>query len=65
MSKRWMKFIKMISPVIAGIIMASPFPDELAAAIFGSIDFDIKEFLAMAFIFKFASIMAIGIIATA
>ncbi len=65
MSKKWMRFIKRISPLIGGIIIASPFPDELAAAILGTIDFDIKEFLAIAFVFKFVSILVIGLIATA
>jgi len=64
MSKRWMRFIKRISPLIGGIIIASPFPDELAAAFLSSINFDTKEFLLLAFLFKFLSILFISSIAT-
>jgi hypothetical protein len=53
------KFVKKISPLIAGFIIASPLPDELAAAFLGAEKYDIKKFILLAFIFNFIGILFI------
>ena len=52
-------FLKKLSPIIAGLIIASPLPDELAAILLGSENYDYKKFLALAFIFNFLGILFI------
>jgi hypothetical protein len=54
------KYVVMLSPLIAGIIIASPLPDELAAAFLGVEKYDIKKFIAMAFVFNFLGILIIA-----
>ena len=53
------KFVKKISPLIAGFIIASPLPDELAAVFLGVEKYDIKKFILLAFIFNFIGILFI------
>jgi uncharacterized membrane protein YdjX (TVP38/TMEM64 family) len=53
------KFVKKISPLIAGFIIASPLPDELAAVLLGAEKYDIKKFILLAFIFNFIGILFI------
>jgi uncharacterized membrane protein YdjX (TVP38/TMEM64 family) len=53
------KFVKKISPLIAGFIIASPLPDELAAIFLGVEKYDIKKFILLAFIFNFIGILFI------
>jgi len=53
------KFVKKISPLIAGFIIASPLPDELAAIFLGAEKYDIKKFIILAFIFNFIGILFI------
>jgi hypothetical protein len=50
---------KIIIPVIAGLIIASPLPDELAVAIFGAVKYDVKKFLLFSYCFSFLGILAI------
>jgi hypothetical protein len=52
-------FLKKISPLIAGFIIASPLPDELAAVLLGSENYDYKKFLILAFVFNFLGILFI------
>ena len=54
------RFLKIISPLIAGLIIASPLPDELAAALMGLERCDVKKFLALTFTFNFLGILAIA-----
>ena len=53
------RFFYMISPLIAGFIIASPIPDEFVAVLFGVEKFEIKKFLLLTFIFKFIGILFI------
>ncbi len=49
-------------PIIAGFIIASPLPDELAAVLFSSVKFKLRKFLIYAFIFHFIGILLIATI---
>jgi hypothetical protein len=53
------KFLKKLSPVIAVLIIASPLPDELAAALLGAENYDIKKFILLTFISNFIGILFI------
>lgn len=52
-------FIKKLSPLIAGFIIASPIPDEFAAVLFGAEKYRLRDFLILTFIFKFVGILFI------
>ncbi len=49
-------------PVIAGLIIASPLPDELVAVLFGSVKFEPRKFLIYAFVLHFIGIFIIATI---
>lgn len=49
-------------PILAGFIIASPLPDELAAVLFGSVKFNPKSFLTYAYTFHFTGILIITVI---
>ena len=51
--------LKKLSPIIAGLIIASPLPDELAAVLLAAENYDYKKFLILAFIFNFLGILFI------
>jgi hypothetical protein len=53
-------FLKKISPLIAGLIIASPLPDELAAGLMGIECYDVKKFLLLTFSFNFIGILLIS-----
>jgi membrane protein YqaA with SNARE-associated domain len=53
------KFLKKLSPLIAMFIIASPLPDELAAALLGAEKYEIKKFIILAFISNFIGILFI------
>ncbi len=55
-SKAW----NILVPVVAGLIIASPLPDEFGAAIFGAIRFDSKKFLVVAYFLNFIGIFVIS-----
>jgi len=55
--------LKSFIPLIAGFIIASPLPDELAAALFGIMKFQPKRFLAYAYFFNFLGILTIATVA--
>jgi uncharacterized membrane protein YdjX (TVP38/TMEM64 family) len=50
-------FLKKISPIIAGLIIASPLPDELAAALLAMEKYDVKKFIVLTFVFNFLGIL--------
>jgi uncharacterized membrane protein YdjX (TVP38/TMEM64 family) len=52
-----------ISALIAGLIFASPLPDELGAIFCTSIKINTKRFMIIAFIFKMIGILAIALLA--
>jgi len=53
------KFLKKISPLIAGLIIATPIPDEFIAVLFGAEKYKLRDFLILTFIFKFIGILFI------
>ncbi len=54
-----------LPPLLAGLIIASPLPDELAMAVLGLAKVNKKLFALISFVFSFLGIMAIGLIARA
>ena len=54
------KLLKRILPLVAGLIFASPLPDEIAAALLGAYHYDSKKFLLCAFGFHFTGFMILG-----
>jgi membrane protein YqaA with SNARE-associated domain len=53
------KFLLKLSPLIAGIIIATPIPDEFVAVIFGIEKYNVKKFLVLTFVAKFIGILFI------
>lgn len=56
---RWLTFM------LGGMILASPFPDELAVSIFGFLHIETKWFIPISFVFNFIGILIIGLVANA
>jgi membrane protein YqaA with SNARE-associated domain len=53
------KFLKKITPLIAGLIIATPIPDEFLALLFGIEKYKLRDFLILTFISKFIGILLI------
>lgn len=56
---RWFTFL------LGGLILASPFPDEIAVSMFGFLHIKTSWFIPISFIFNFAGILLIGLVASA
>ncbi|HBD24959.1 MAG: hypothetical protein A2566_00645 [Candidatus Zambryskibacteria bacterium RIFOXYD1_FULL_40_13] len=56
---RWITFL------LGGLILASPFPDEIAISIFGFLHVKTTWFIPISFVFNFVGIVLIGLVATA
>jgi len=54
-SKVW----KALIPVIAGLIIASPLPDEIGVALFGASKFEPKKFVFISYFLNFLGILII------
>lgn len=54
-----MKHLRILIPVVAGFIIASPLPDEIGVAIFGAAKFEPKKFVVIAYFLNFAGIFAL------
>lgn len=50
----------LLIPVIAGLIIASPLPDEIGVALFGAVKFNPKKFVIIAYLLNFFGILAIA-----
>src|SRR3989344_2584957 len=61
-NKSYMKILRKFAPLIAGIIFASPLPDELAASILGSIKASDKEFIILSLVSNFIGILVISLL---
>ncbi len=61
LSKKYSRVWHAFAPIIAGLIIASPLPDELAAGILGALRFDKKRFLIFVWV---AEVIGIFIIAS-
>ncbi len=62
LNKGYMRILKKLAPLIAGIIMASPLPDELAASILGSIKIGDKQFMLISMTSNFIGILIISLL---
>ena len=62
LKKPYIRFLKAIAPLIAGLIIASPLPDELAASILGAIKVRDGEFLLISILSNFIGILIIALI---
>jgi hypothetical protein len=54
------RYIVKFSPLIAGLIIASPLPDEFAAAFMGIEKYDLKKFIILTFVFNMIGILFIA-----
>lgn len=52
--------LKHVIPIVAGIIIATPIPTEIAIGIFAAIKFEMKRFLVYAFVFSLVSILLVS-----
>ncbi|MEW6329214.1 MAG: hypothetical protein AB1468_03800 [Candidatus Micrarchaeota archaeon] len=59
------KLLYSLSPLIAGVVLALPVPDELAIVFLGLEKYEKKRFFAFVFLFKFLGILAICLAAKA
>jgi len=46
------KLLRKLSPLIAGIVIATPIPDEFLAFLFGIEKYKLRDFLVLTFVFK-------------
>lgn len=53
---------KNLIPIIAGLIIASPLPDELGVAIFGAAKYEPKKFIIFSYFMNFFGILAITLL---
>lgn len=58
-SFRWLTFL------VGGLIIASPFPDELGIALLGFSKMNLRGFIILSFVFNFTGIILIGLAARA
>lgn len=56
---RWFTFL------LGGLILASPFPDEIAISMFGFLHLKTRWFIPLSFLFNFLGILLIGLVASA
>jgi hypothetical protein len=56
---KYPKLVSRIAPLIAGIIIASPLPDEVGIALLGSVKYEVKKFLILTFSLNSAGIFII------
>lgn len=49
-----------LAPLMAGMVLASPLPDEVAASMFGVIHYSTHKFLLYSFGLKFATLLVLG-----
>src|SRR3989344_1525210 len=62
LNKSYMKILRRFAPLIAGFIIASPLPDELAASILGSIKVKDKTFIIISLVSNFIGILVISLL---
>lgn len=58
-----LKYFRWITFLLGGIILASPFPDELGISLLGMTKMKTKQFIQISFVFNFIGILIIGYIA--
>ncbi len=60
-----LKYFRWFTFMLGGLIIASPFPDELAISLFGFSKMKTNMFIPVSFIFNFVGILTISLIAKA
>lgn len=60
-----MKYFRWFTFLVGGLIIASPFPDELAIGLLGFSRLRMKWFIPISFTFNFIGILLIGLVAKA
>lgn len=58
-----LKYFRWLTFLIGGLILASPFPDELGVSLLGLSKMKTKHFIPISFIFNFIGILIIGVLA--
>lgn len=58
-----LKYFRWITFLLGGLIIASPFPDELGIGLLGFSKMKVKTFIPISFIFNFIGIVIIGFVA--
>ena len=58
-----LKYFRWLTFLVGGLIIASPFPDELGISLLGFSKMRTRLFIALSFVFNFAGILLIGIVA--
>lgn len=53
-------FLRNFVPIVAGLIIASPVPSEIAIGLFAAMKFHLKKFMVYAFVFQFLAIFLIS-----
>lgn len=61
LKKRYVRILRKIAPFVAGLIIASPLPDEIGVAIFGSMKYSTKYFLLFSYIANSFGILLIAV----
>jgi uncharacterized membrane protein YdjX (TVP38/TMEM64 family) len=61
-SRKVLHLFHKIAPFFAGFIIASPFPDEIGAALFGAIEYDTKKFMIVSWVCNTAGLLAIALL---
>jgi hypothetical protein len=60
-----LKYFRWITFLIGGVIIASPFPDELGISLLGLSKMKTKHFIPISFFFNLLGVLSIGILAKA
>ncbi len=58
-----LKYFRWLTFFAGGIIIASPFPDELGIGLLGLSKIEMRKFIPISFLFNFLGILLIGVIA--
>ncbi len=58
--RKYSKWVHRFAPILAGIIIASPLPDELAALFLGSLKFTERQFIIFVYAAEFIGIFLIA-----
>ena len=58
--KKLLRFVKKFAPLIAMLIILSPFPDEIAAGFMGSIRYSKKKFIVLAYVANTIGILLVS-----
>jgi len=58
--RKYSKWVHRLAPILAGLVIASPLPDELAAIFLGSLKFTEKQFVIFVYAAEFIGIFIIA-----